>query len=157
MRAHNFSRSIGRLAFSLGLLGVLAWPISGSAQAPASQPSLAEVARKEAERRKSAKDAKKVITSKDMPESARKPASAPAASEAGAPAGGSHAGGAHSAGAAARGPSDQQSTAPGAASSSSQNDESAWRARMSQAREGLRRNETFHAEFNDRSRPRAAE
>ena len=153
MRAHNFSRSIARLAFSLVVVGGLAWPVSAAEQAPASQPSLADVARQEAERRKATKDTQKVITTKDMPESARKPVSAPAA----APAGGSHAEGAHAAGAsapgaaaaasgaatAASGSSDQKSTAPGAASSSGSNDESAWRSRMTQARDGLSRNETF--------------
>ena len=81
-----------------------------------------------------------------MPESARKPASAPAA----APAGGSHAEGAQAAGASAPGAASSRiglvrSEADGAGRRvmSGSNDESAWRSRMTQAREGLSRNETF--------------
>lgn len=94
-----------------------------------SQPSLAEVARKEAERRKTVKDSKKVITTKDMPESARKAAPTPPAAEGG--------------GAAHQVVGDQKLPAAPDSAAAGQNDEAAWRGRISQAREALRRNEVF--------------
>ncbi len=131
MRALNIFRSIGRLVLSLALAAALVWPVCAAAQTQSTQPSLAEIAKREAERRKTTKDSKKVITTKDLPESARKPASAPATSADGAQGGG------------------DQKPAPGAESSSAsaaagaQGDEASWRARITQAREALRRNETF--------------
>jgi hypothetical protein len=120
----------------MALLGFLMLPAAAAAQSP--PPSLAEIARKEAERRKTAKEAKIVITEKNLPESARKPAStaAPAdpnqSAQAGeqkpAPAGGAAAGGAAPAAAAA--PAGDQG-------------ETLWRGRITQARETLRRNEVF--------------
>jgi hypothetical protein len=106
--------------------------LSVPAAAQQSQPSLAELARQEAARRKSIKDTKKVITTKDMPESARRPAAAAPAGEA--------SGAAQS----AQAPGEQKPAgAPAAAAAADGNDEAAWRARMTQAREGLRRNEVF--------------
>ena len=131
MRASIISRSTGRFVLSLALALALAWPAAAAPQTQSAPPSLAEIAKKEAERRKTTKDAKKVITTKDLPESARKPASAPATA-----AEGSHGGG------------DQKPAPSGDTSSASkapagQGDEAAWRARITQARETLRRNETF--------------
>src|SRR5262245_30138063 len=51
-----------------GLVSLLLLPAIASAQ----NPPLADVARKEAERRKALKESTKVITDKDLPESARK-------------------------------------------------------------------------------------
>jgi len=137
MRAPTIACSIGRLVLSLALLGALVQPVPAAAETQSTQPSLAEIAKKEAERRKTTKDAKKVITTKDLPESARKPASAPAAPAV-----------TTTAADAAQSGGDQKA-APGAETSSAapvsggQGDEAAWRARITQARETLRRNETF--------------
>jgi hypothetical protein len=119
----------------MALLGFLMLPAAAAAQSP--PPSLAEIARKEAERRKTAKEAKIVITEKNLPESARKPAStavpadpnqsAQAGEQKPAPAGSAAAGAAPAAAAAPAG--DQGETL--------------WRGRISQARETLRRNEVF--------------
>lgn len=133
MRALTVLPSLGRLVLSLALAGGLVWPVSVAAKAQASQPSLAEIARQEAERRKTAKDAKKVITTKDMPESARKPASPPVAAAAG---------GAPGAGDPKPAPG-ADTASSGSSAQGAQNDEAAWRARVTQARESLRRNETF--------------
>ena len=128
MRTLTIARSIARLVLSLALLGMIARPVPAAAQTPAAQPSLAEIAKKEAERRKTTKDAKKVITTKDLPESARRPASAPAVAD------GTQSGA-------------EQKPAPGSETASTasggQGEEAAWRARITQARETLRRNETF--------------
>lgn len=113
---------------AIAMLGLVISPRPVAAQ---SQPSLAEIARKEAERRKTVKDSKKVITTKDMPESARKAAPTPPSAESG--------------GAAQQAGADQKLPAAAASGSAagSQNDEAAWRGRISQAREALRRNEVF--------------
>ena len=139
MRAPTIARSLGRLVLSLAVLGALVRPVPVAAQTQSAQPSLAEIARKEAERRKTTKDAKKVITTKDLPESARRPASAPAAAADGTQSGG------------------EQKPAPGgdtastaSTASSGQGDEAAWRARITQAREALRRNETFQEALQTR-------
>ncbi len=131
MRASIISRSRGRLVLSLALAAGLAWPVAAAAQTQSTPPSLAEIAKKEAERRKTTKDAKKVITTKDLPESARKPASAPATAAEGAQGGGDQK------------PAPSGDTASAPAASGGQGDEAAWRARITQARETLRRNETF--------------
>ena len=120
------------------LAGVLACSMAMPALAAAQQnPPLAEVARKEAERRKGVKQTPKVITTKDLPESARKPASAPSSTPAeGAPA------------------ATEQKTAaaPAAAkpAESSSKDEKYWRDRLAQAQEALRRNEAFAAALQTR-------
>lgn len=121
MKALHVSRSLVGSMLATALAALLVWPAVATGQ---SQPSLAEIARKEAERRKTVKDSKKVITSKDLPESARKPAT----TEGGAP---SQAG------------ADQKPAATGDAASGGQGDEASWRGRMTQAREELRRNEVF--------------
>lgn len=110
----------------------LACAIAVPSIAAAQNPPLAEVARKEAERRKGIKQTQKVITTKDLPESARKPSSsqgAPAPAEAGAAGGG-------------------QATAPAApaqskATADSSKDEKYWRDRVATAQEALRRNQAF--------------
>ncbi|HEY7502408.1 MAG TPA: hypothetical protein VH740_28055 [Vicinamibacterales bacterium] len=102
-------------------------PIVAAAQ---QKTPLAEVARKEAERRKGVKETQKVITTKDLPESARKPAAAPA------PASGEGAG-------TAAAPASAAAPQSAAAAASDQKDEKYWRNRITQAREGLRRNEAF--------------
>ena len=102
------------------LAGVLVYP----AVAVAQNPTLAEIARKEQERRKTTKNSDKVLTNKDLPPSAAKPATADA------------------------------TTAPPAADAAAQKadakpagepekDEAWWKQRMAQARENLRRNEAF--------------
>jgi DNA repair exonuclease SbcCD ATPase subunit len=106
--------------------------LSAPAAAQQSQPSLAELARQEAARRKTIKDTKKVITAKDLPESARRPATA-------APSGDAHG----ASPSAATGDQKPAAGAPGDAPAADGNNEAAWRARMTQAREGLRRNEVF--------------
>jgi len=102
--------------------GVLTLALVGPAFASAQNPTLAEVARKEQERRKATKSSDKVLTNKDLPPSAQKPQPAPASTPAG-------------------------STAPSAAAPeqkpADEKDEALWRQRITQAREGLRRSETF--------------
>ncbi len=103
---------------------------AASAAAQSAPPSLAELARKEAERRKTTKESKRVITSKDLPESARKPASAPADGGAAATP-------------TATASTGQKPAANGDAPSPDEKGEAAWRGRITQAREALRRNEVF--------------
>jgi len=133
MKAALTSHPNVRPILALALAGLLAWPALAVAQAP--PPSLAEIARKEAERRKTIKEAKKVITAKDLPESARKPVSPPATAEGGAAAPASHA--------QAGPPSNEQKPQAAAAPSGDAKGETYWRGRITQAREALRRNETF--------------
>lgn len=109
-------------------------------EAQQTSPPLAEVARKEAERRKGIKDTKKVITTKDLPESARKPKTASGESGTAAP---NTAPPEQRAGAqAAEGqkPADAQKPASDSAPAQGEN---YWRGRITTAREALRRNESF--------------
>jgi hypothetical protein len=121
----------GAIACTL-LLGIVA-------DAQQTPPPLAEVARKEAERRKGITESKKVITTKDLPESARKPRTAPAAAEAGMAA--ANPAQAQSGASAAEGQKPADAQRP--AGDSSQKDENYWRNRITAARELLRRNEAF--------------
>jgi hypothetical protein len=105
----------------------IAWPVFLSAQ---QSPPLAEVAKKEAERRKGIKQTGKVITTKDLPESARKPAAA----------GGS--GSTSAAPTTETAPATEQKAAGGDAQGE-QKDEKYWRGRLSAAQEGLRRSQAF--------------
>lgn len=114
-------------------LAVLSIPRISLAQ---TQPPLAEVARQEAERRKAAKGTQKVITTKDLPESARRPP-APAA-----PAGTQAAPGA-AGGDQAAAPDAKPAGDAAAAPKTSTQDEATWRGRIQQVREGVRRNEAF--------------
>jgi len=124
-----FSASSSKVlrVWAAALVCTFAAPMIAAAQ---QNPPLAEVAKKEAERRKGIKEAKKVLTNDDLPESARKPKGAPAE---GAPAGAP----------AAQAPAADQKAQPAAADSGSQKDEKYWRSRMTQAQESLRRNEAF--------------
>ena len=127
-----------RRSLVAGLLAAIVSPALAIAQ---QQPPLAEVARQEAERRKGVKSTQKVITTKDLPESAKRPPSAPAdntpASNAGA-----HPSGARPPGdpAAAAAPSQAPTPAPAAGAKGT---EEQWRGRVAQARENVRRNEAF--------------
>ena len=94
-----------------------------SAPVFAQNPPLAEVARKEQSRRKVAKTPPKVYTNKDLPKGGAP--QAPPASGAAAPA-------------SSATPVSADPATPG-----EQKDESWWRARITQAREELRRNEMF--------------
>jgi hypothetical protein len=127
------TRQTVRLSLSLVLAGVISSAAPGWASTSLpevqSQPSLAEVARKEAERRKTAKDAKKVITAKDLPESARKPVVPPTTAEAGAAQTGE--------------PKPSSTPPPGAPAADDNKGEEYWRGRITQARESLRRNGVF--------------
>jgi hypothetical protein len=112
-------------AFTLAC--AIAWPLFLSAQ---QNPPLAEVAKREAERRKGIKQTGKVITTKDLPESARKPA----------PAGGG--GSTSPAPTTEAAPATEQKPAGGDAQSD-QKDEKYWRGRLTMAQEGLRRSQAF--------------
>jgi hypothetical protein len=124
-------RSLLAVAFA----AVLALPSAALAQA---QPSLAELAREEAARRKTVKDTKKVITAKDLPESARRPATAAAQADGSgataAASGDHHAGVAGGAATAAGGD---------AAAAPDDHGEEAWRKRMAQARDNVSRDQVL--------------
>jgi hypothetical protein len=104
---------------------VLTLALAAPALAVAQTPSLAEIARREQERRKATKSSEKVLTNKDLPASAQAapPVPAPAA-----PAGTPPTGAA---------PASEQKPA------TDEKDEAWWRERITQAREGLRRSEVF--------------
>jgi hypothetical protein len=121
--------------------GLLAAAIVSPAIAMAQQqPPLAEVARQEVERRKGVKSTQKVITTKDLPESAKRAPSAPADSAAASSNTGAHPSGAHPAGDPAAAPGQAPAAAPAA---DSRGTEEQWRGRIAQARENVRRNEAF--------------
>jgi hypothetical protein len=125
-------RSLLRRVLRVGAL-VTACSVVAPVSLLAQKPPLAEVARKEAERRKGAKQGPKVITTKDLPESARKGAPKPDSTHptegqaAGAPAG------------------EQKGEKKPDAIAAAQKDEAYWHGRITQAREALRRNESFLA------------
>jgi hypothetical protein len=130
MKSNPFRASLFLRAFA----GLCALTLLVPVVAAAQKVPLAEVARKEAERRKGTKETK-VITTKDLPESARRPAT-PATP---APSG-------EGAAAAAPGSAPADATgapASGSSSSSDQKDEKYWRGRITGAREALRRHESF--------------
>src|SRR5512145_2091138 len=119
--------SIGRVA-AAALAAIILWPVA----LPAQKPALAEVAKKEQERRKTTKDTSKKLSNKDLPESALKPtpSSAPAApGDPSRPEGQLPAG--EASGAQKPGAEGEEKT------------EAWWRNRITQAREELRRNEMF--------------
>jgi hypothetical protein len=131
MTTKLFSGRIVAAAMACALL------LGAAAEALQKSPPLAEVAKKEAERRKGIKEAK-VITTKDLPESARKPRTTPSTTADG---GAAPPNTAHPAG-------DQHAGAPAAegqkpAADSPAKDENFWRGRITTARESLRRNEAF--------------
>jgi hypothetical protein len=120
------TRIMARLAACM-LVASFAAPVAGWAQ----KPPLAEIAKKEQERRKTTKDAPKKLTNKDLPESALKP-QAPTPPSAGHAAGEPQATGEPQAAPAAEGK-------PAA----EERGEQWWRGRIEQARENLRRNQAF--------------
>jgi hypothetical protein len=138
MRCHRALKAAVRPTAVLALLGLLTLPAVAIAQP--SQPSLAEIARQEAERRKTAKEAKIVITEKNLPESARKPASTAAPADANQPA---HAGEQKSAAAGGAAVGGAPATPATPAAPAGDQGEALWRGRITQAREALRRNEVF--------------
>jgi hypothetical protein len=132
IKGHSTMRTTAGLLTRTGRAAILALSavlIAGAASASAQTPTLAELAKKEAERRKALKPAGKVYTNKDLPESAKKDP-APATPATGAPA-------TPATGAAPAGPE------PTAATSGDQKDEKYWRDRIAAAREEVRRNEAF--------------
>jgi hypothetical protein len=129
---HRSSKRHARRLGSLALMCVLASPLVARVWAQ-QNPPLAEVARKEAERRKGIKETQKVITTKDLPESARKPRQA--GSEGAAAAGGAEAGDAK--------PAEQKESK--ASGGNGQKDEAYWHGRITQAQDNLRRGESFLA------------
>ena len=116
-------RSIARVGFATVLAVFCA--VSLNAQSP----SLGEVAKKEAERRKAQSTAGKVYTNKDLPASAQKPAPPPGAPETPQPID-------PVAAAAQQKPEEPKPEGP-------QKDEAWWKGRITQAREELRRNQMF--------------
>lgn len=103
----------------VGALAAFATMCSVATAAVAQTPSLAEVARKEQERRKAQKTAGKVYTKKDLP-----PPPPP--------------------GSGAAAPAPAQTTAPAAVKTGEEaKDEAWWKKRIEVAREQLRRNEIF--------------
>lgn len=125
MRLTFSLRLIVRSLVAAALAAVFVWPSMATAESQ-SQPSLAELAKEEAARRKTVKDTKKVITAKDLPESARRPATAAASAPA--------------EGGAAESGGDQKPAAAAAEAAPDNGGEAAWRQRMAAAREGLQRN-----------------
>jgi hypothetical protein len=133
MKVH-FSARLSPLSMLAGLLAaVILWPSVAVAQQP---PPLAEVARKEAERRKTIKSTQKVITTKDLPESAKRAPAAP-------PAEGTQPAATPPAGEQAAAGQAPAADAKAGASSAGKGDETSWRNRITQAREAVRRNEAF--------------
>jgi len=120
----NIIFSTRQLARLLAVVLSLATGLPASAVF-AQTPTLAEIARKEQERRKTLKAPAKVYTNKDLPARAATVMSAPAVAPS----------------AAAASPADKP--ADKAKPAADQKDEAWWRARMAQAREEVRRNELF--------------
>ena len=144
MKSHRvFAGSAVVLSMMLGL---------ATGRAVAGQtPTLGEVAKKEAERRKTQPATGKVYTNKDLPESARKPATSPA-TEAATPAD------------PVAAATEEKPAEPGDKPQGEQKDEAYWKKRMADAREELRRNEMFaealqtrvntlNKDFNSRDNP----
>ena len=113
----------------LVLTGVVAAALLGGRTVQAQTPSLAEVARKEADRRKGTGNAGKVYTNKDLPASVQKPAPPAAAA------------------AETAIPLDPVAAAteqkPEVKPDGETKDEAWWKTRIASAREELRRNEMF--------------
>ena len=113
-------RRAKRIVAGLTAVLLMAGPAPAQTQ---SQPGLADVARKEQERRKTVKTPAKVITKKDLPAGAQNPQPQPQAAPA----------------AAAAKPEESKP----AESKSDEKDEAWWKERINQVREQLRRNEMF--------------
>jgi hypothetical protein len=114
---------------------VVASVLALAAESAAAQtPSLGEVAKKEAERRKALPPAGKVYTNKDLPPSALKPA---------APATGAGTDTTIPLDPVAAATADKPAESKPEAAKGEEKNEAWWKARMLGAREGLRRNEMF--------------
>ena len=124
---------VGRIGVAaVALTWTLAMP---AASALAQTPSLGEVARKEAERRKALPPSGKVYTNKDLPPSAQKPApSSGAGTETTIPL---------DPVAAATGDKPADAKAEADAKPGEEKNEAWWAGRISAAREAVRRNEMF--------------
>ena len=116
----------------LAAAGMLAWVGSAYAQ----NPTLAEIARKEQERRKTTTGTPKVLTAKDLPPSAQQPAPPPPA--------------APPAAAAEQKPAEAQKPAGEDKEKEKEKDEAWWKDRITTARETLRRNEVFQEALQSR-------
>jgi hypothetical protein len=138
-----------------GLAAVSAVGLLSSRVVAGQTPSLGEVAKKEAERRKAQPPSGKVYTNKDLPSTAQKPSSAVAApGESSTPS--------DPVAAATEQKSDQADAAGKA--EGEQKGEAYWKKRVADAREELRRNEMFaealqtrvntlNKDFNSRDNP----
>lgn len=121
-----FRRTTSTTRFGMLTIGLAAaaFVLGTVAPAFAQNPALADVAKKERERRKATPAPKKVYTNKDLPESAAQPPAAPAA---GTPAAGA----------------EQAASTPQQKPAGAAKDEAWWRNRITTARDELRRNEVF--------------
>ena len=126
MKRHTLPGSVVVFAIAVGLSG-------GPA---ASGQTLGEVAKKEAERRKTQSQTGKVYTNKDLPASAQKPATANPSTETPAQAPTDPV-------AAATEQKAEDGKAPGDKPQGDQKDQAYWKNRMATAREELRRSEMF--------------
>lgn len=112
------------------IVALLVSVLAGAVPVLAQNPPLGEIARKEQERRKAlqgkGQEKGKVITNKDLPPSAHKPAVAQPAPAAGE-----------------QKPGEDSRPAAQAGATDEQKDEAWWRGRITQARESLRRSEMF--------------
>ena len=147
MKHHTLPASVVVFAIAVGLSG-------GPA---ASGQTLGEVAKKEAERRKTQPQTGKVYTNKDLPASAQKPASANPSTETPAQTPTDPV-------AAATEQKAEDGKAPGDKPQGDQKDQAYWKNRMATAREELRRSEMFaealqtrvntlNKDFNSRDNP----
>ena len=116
-------------AMCLVAAGTMGWVPSAYAQ----NPTLAEIARKEQERRKTTTGTPKVLTNKDLPPSAQQPVAPPPAAPAAT---------------AEQKPADPQK--PAGDDKDKEKDEAWWRDRITTARESLRRNEVFQEALQSR-------
>ncbi len=147
MKRHTLPGSVVVFAIAVGLLGSSA----------ASGQTLGEVAKKEAERRKTQPQTGKVYTNKDLPASAQKPATANPSTETPAQTPTDPV-------AAATEQKAEDAKAPGDKPQGDQKDQAYWKNRMVTAREELRRGEMFaealqtrintlNKDFNSRDNP----
>jgi len=147
MKRHTLPGSVVVFAIAVGFAGSQA----------ASGQTLGEVAKKEAERRKTQPQTGKVYTNKDLPASAQKPATANPSTETPAQTPTDPV-------AAATGQKAEDAKAPGDKPQGDQKDQAYWKNRMATAREELRRSEMFaealqtrintlNKDFNSRDNP----
>jgi hypothetical protein len=120
---HSLQRVLGLLLFAA--ICLMSGPLGAQA------PALGDVAKKEQDRRKALPPAGKVYTNKDLPKPAPRPEGAAEAPAAAAPAG--------EAAAPPAGDSSPAATQAPPSAKESANTEEAWRKRMEDAREQLRR------------------